>query len=173
MPLWYLARLEAARQLTSTRFRVMAGTSILLAVMAVNLGLSDYRFRSDLYERSIEQREVSRQKDGGRLLAWSVEPALRLLRPPSVNSIFVRGVDAAMPSSWDLGPAGVTEGLVSPSLVQGTEAGSLTDLEALIRVVLGLLAILLGCDVIALDLYDRYIGGVADSTGTAGDRGFG
>jgi len=158
MRLWHLTRLEATRQLTNARFRWVAAASVVLSMIAVNLGLSDYRFRKDQYDRNVQQLETVRQKDGGRLLAWSMEPGLRVLRPPSVNSILVRGLDAAMPSFWDLAPAGVIEGAVSPSLAQDTEVGSLTDLEALIRIVLGLLAVLLGCDAIALDRANGMLG---------------
>lgn len=149
MRLASLVRQEARLQIGSTRFRLLALASVLLAMLAVTIGARDFGFRNDQYEQRALERQAERVNNGWRLYGWKLEPTLRMLRPPSTLSVFVRGLDAVLPAYWDMSPAGTIEGPVDPSIGQDSEVGEVFDLESVIRIVLGLLALLLAVDSVA------------------------
>jgi hypothetical protein len=146
---WCLVGHETATQILHWRSLTLAGTAVALAMLITGLGVRDYRFRLERFEARVHQREVDRSKDKGRLWGYVAEPALRVLRAPSQTAVMVRALDTAMPSYWDFGPAGVIEGPTDTSMTLDSEGGTALDAEALMRLLFGLAAILLGIDAIA------------------------
>jgi ABC-type transport system involved in multi-copper enzyme maturation permease subunit len=79
------------------------------------------------------------------------EPLLRIYRPPSPTTIVARGLDPSLPSFWDFSQAGIVTGPPDVSALQGFDVGSIIDLEGLVRILLGLLAIRMAIDLVAGD----------------------
>jgi len=75
--------------------------------------------------------------------------ALRLIRPPEPLSVLVRGFDGALPEFWDVAPDGLHRGAGSEAAARTPESGVSLDLEFVIRIVLGLLAISLAAGALA------------------------
>ena len=133
-------------------------TAIALAILATVTGVRDYVFRQSEYAERIQQRKIDRGYKDGYVSGKNTDRGLRVLRPPSPNSIVARGMDAVTPSFWDFGPAGVTEGAVGASLAQDAEVGPLFDLESVTRVILGVLALILALDAIGAARADGTLG---------------
>jgi ABC-2 family transporter len=151
MRIGHLIAREALSHLRSARFRLASGLALTLAIVTVTTGLEEYRLRQSEFHRRSQLVATSRAQLHGELTGSSVEPGLSAVRPPSPGSVIVRGLDGTLPSYWNFGPAGTVEGLPTPPLGQGTEVGALSDLEAIVRIVLGLLAITMGIDAVAGD----------------------
>ncbi len=154
---WTIALRELTDHVTSARFLVIALLVIGLTPLAVYVGARDYATRLAEYNRlATEQQEMVAGSAGervtGRDNTWTQEnemAVLRALRSPEPLSVLVRGLDGALPGYWDFSSTGVAEGPAA-SLPQrlGDVLGQL-DVEFLVRVVLGLLAILLAFDAVA------------------------
>ncbi len=147
---WVVAARELADQLTSLRFLIIALLAIGLAPLAVYVGTRDYTNRLAEYDR-LQTEKQGREWQGGATEIGAQENILllRALRRPEPLSVLVRGLDAAMPAYWDFSAAGVSSG---PSASRPRRLGDVLgqlDLEFLVRVVLGLLAILLAFDAVA------------------------
>lgn len=151
---WTVAGRELAEQLTSLRFLIIGLLVLGLTPLAIYVGARDYTNRLEDYNRLMAQRQAIRAGRAGRRVRGFDEPwtsenelmVLRVLRPPEVLSVLVRGLDGTMPGYWDFSPYGIETGPAAlPSQWLGDILGQI-DLEFLIRVVLGLLAILLAFD---------------------------
>jgi ABC-type transport system involved in multi-copper enzyme maturation permease subunit len=128
----------------------LTGISVVLAPLTIYVGLLDYQRREAEHKEYSRRVEVERHAGRG-LVGLQVEPALRVLREPLTASIFVRGLDDALPEYWDFSPAGSRQ---APSGEIGDtvfESSTTFDLEFVIRNVLGLLAITLAAGTIARD----------------------
>ena len=150
MKLLSLVRRELNAQVWSVKFSVLTLTALLLAALSVNMGRSELVARQRASQQLLDQRASDRAKDG-RLLGSSTEVALRAVRVPNQLSALVRGVDDILPAYWDFSPAGVRQG--PPGVIQEAtpEIGTRLDLQFLIAVVLGLLALLCGLDAVLVD----------------------
>ncbi len=156
--LWTVAERELLEQLTSLRFLVIALLVVLLTPLSVYVGSHDYRIRLDSHERllALKGGNQSLAKDHNPILYdrdvfWTPQNDLeffRVIRPPERFSVLVKGLDAAMPEYWDFSGSGLQTGPpASPAVWMGDLLGAL-DVEFVIRVVLGLLAILIAFDAV-------------------------
>jgi ABC-type transport system involved in multi-copper enzyme maturation permease subunit len=154
--LWTVAERELLEQLTSLRFMVVALLVVLLTPLSVYVGSHDYRIRQDSHQRLLALSTANRSfaKEGNPVLydrdvMWTPYNDLelfRVLRPPDKLSVLVKGLDGAMPEYWDFSASGLQTGPpASPAFWMGDLLGAL-DMEFVIRVVLGLLAILIAFD---------------------------
>lgn len=142
--MWCLLVRETSSQVASLWFRVVLAGALSLTVLAVHTGTDDYRLRREQYDQLLQQRETDRARNEGRLSGRQTELGLRVLRPPALGSALVHGLEGVMPAYWDFSPAGLLQGPKGPALAQDSEIGAVFDLEALVRIVLGLLAMVLG-----------------------------
>ncbi len=157
--LWTVAERELLEQLTSLRFLVIALLVVLLTPLSVYVGSHDYKIRLESHQRLLASRSAVqsqvRERDASlsdRESSWTpyadLEP-FRVIRPPEKFSVLVKGLDGAMPEYWDFSGGGLQTGPpASPAFWMGDLLGAL-DLEFVIRVVLGLLAILIAFDAIS------------------------
>ncbi len=157
--LWTVAERELLEQMTSLRFLVIAVLVVLLTPLTIYVGNNNYLARVQSYQQlSAARNGVRAQMDKvmsgvyGQDVSWTpyndLEP-LRVLRPPEKFSVLIKGLDPAMPLYWDFSASGTQSGPpASPAFWMADLLGAL-DLEFVIRVVLGLLAILIAFDAIA------------------------
>jgi ABC-type transport system involved in multi-copper enzyme maturation permease subunit len=150
---WTVALRELTEQLMSLRFLLIALLVLGLTPLAVYVGKHDFESRlEDARRLGTEQQTVlagpdSKQIEGRGSAAERV--ALRAIRQPEPLSVLVRGLDGPMPQYWDFLPTGMESG---PSAWQPQRLADVLgqlDLEFLVRVALGLLAILLAFDAIS------------------------
>lgn len=155
--IWTIVGRELVDQLTSLRFLIIAVLVVGLTPLAVYVGARDYINRQEDYSRLVAERQELAAGDAGKLVRGFDSPwtpqnelaVLRALRPPEPLSVLVRGLDGALPEYWDFSPYGI---LTGPSTLPPQSLGDILgqlDLEFLMRVVLGLLAILLAFDAVA------------------------
>lgn len=151
-----IAHREIIEHLASLRFLVITALVLVLTPLSVFVGVRDWQGRSADAQRRVTEREQLAEGPAGEVLGMDLPftqendlAVLRAVRSPVRWSALVRGVDADLPAWWDFTPAGVSVG------PPATQAGRLAnvygtlDVEFLIRVVLGLLAILLAFDAVA------------------------
>lgn len=114
---------------------------ISLAAMVQNREeLQEHRAR---YEEELQARlqaQLRVRAPNGRV----VEPGFRVLRPPSATTILLPSSNAALPSGWDLGPAGIEER--PPYPIAGNSPGAMSSfgLDSIVLIFGGLLSIGLG-----------------------------
>jgi ABC-type transport system involved in multi-copper enzyme maturation permease subunit len=145
-----LARHEFVSHLRAFRVRLLSAVAIVMAPVAVLIGLEDYQVRSADHARLISQYAADRQADAKVLTGASTDPALRAIRSPSSLSILVRGLDEELPLYWDVSPAGTNAGRAGKEAASVREARLTLDLEFLVRTVLGFLALVLGSEAVAV-----------------------
>ena len=121
----------------SASFWFLLVLAVLIAAASTMSGVSQVRHRAMVHAELAVQREGALSR-AQQLNGWQVEPALRVLRPPEALSAVVAGAESAAPIFWDFGPAGVRRGHPPGSLAI---AQTPTDFDFVVRVVLGLLAI--------------------------------
>lgn len=125
---------------------VLTATAGLLTPLLIFVGIRDFSTRQQLFDvsRSDPQAQQSPYVNG-RL----VETALQVRRPPHATGILVRGSDDLLATSWDFGPDGTQGDSSQNGTARTARTGVSLDLEFLIRVVLGLLAVSLAADSLA------------------------
>jgi len=157
--LWTVAERELLEQLTGLRFLIIAILVVLLTPLSVYVGSHDYRIRMESHERLLALTSANQSLARGRNpalydqeVSWTPYNDLelfRVIRPPVRFSVLVKGLDGAMPEYWDFSAGGLQTGPpASPAFWMGDLLGGL-DVEFVIRVVLGLLAILIAFDAIS------------------------
>jgi len=153
-----VAERELLEQLTSLRFLVILVLVVLLTPLTVYVGNHDYLARVQSHQRLMASKSATESLM--RKSLWGLydldssftpyndlEP-FRALRPPNRFSTLIRGLDGAMPEYWEFSGNGVESGpAASPAFWMADVLGAL-DVEFVIRVVLGLLAILIAFDAI-------------------------
>lgn len=142
-----LVRREVRDQLRQPLFIVMASVAIAIVPIAMNEGTRHLFNRTQAVQRLEEQRISDRSRSGGRLLGQGTEPALRVIRPVATGSVFVAGLESALPEYWDFSPAGLMVGGRDSSAP--TRSASPLDFGFALRDVLGLLALLLAVETLA------------------------
>ncbi|HYK90099.1 MAG TPA: ABC transporter permease [Acidobacteriota bacterium] len=155
--IWTIARRELADQLTSMRFLVVAFLVVGLTPLAVYVGTRDYINRLQDFNRLTAERQTLISRQPGKVITGSDDLftpendllVLRVLRPPQRLSALVKGLDGILPQYWDYSSSGSTEGPPPTQPRRLVDALGQLDLEFLVRVVLGLLAVLLASDAVA------------------------
>ena len=143
---WTIARRELADQLTSLRFLTVTLLAVGLAPLTVYVGARDYANRLADYSRLAADKQKLAAASRTVIRAG---PVLRAIRAPEPLSVLVRGLDGALPEYWDFSEGGVVEGPLAMRPQRLLDILGQLDLEFLVRVVLGLLAILLAFDAVA------------------------
>ncbi|MBA4159068.1 MAG: ABC transporter permease subunit [Gemmatimonadetes bacterium] len=154
---WTIALRELTDHVTSARFLVIALLVVGLTPLAVYVGASDYAVRLGEANRlEAERQELAAGRAGERVTGrddpWTAEnelQVLRAVRAPEPLSVLVRGMDGALPAYWDFSPTGTEAGSPASLPQRMADLFGQLDLEFLVRVVLGLLAILLAFDAVA------------------------
>ncbi len=152
-----IARRELIEQLSSARFLIIALLVIGLTPLAVYVGARDYRSRLEDYNRLVaEQQKMIAGPAGKEVrgfdIGWTEGNDLavfRAIRPPEPVSALVRGLDGALPQYWDFSPTGIVTGPLASRSQRIADVVGHLDMEFLMRVALGLLAILLAFDAVA------------------------
>lgn len=103
-----------------------------------------YLEAADRYALELQDRQRVRFATTAGPSGRSIEPTLRVLRPPNPVSVLVAGVERTMPSGWDFGPAGAETLPPYPSQISLVSLDVLTDGESVIRLFGGLLGLALG-----------------------------
>ncbi len=150
---------ELKAHLSSGVFLLLAGTSLVLSLFAANAGIRQFAIASSQYDHYIGQRQKLADVQ---LMGWATEPALRVVRPPEPGSILVRGLERARVAFWDVSPSGLADGPVTEALDQRSASGPLFDCESVIRILIGLLAVLLGVRTVAVPRRDGTLQALLD-----------
>jgi len=162
----HVARMVAMRELTeqlmSLRFLLIVVLVLGLTPLAIYVGTRDFKARLENAQRLVaEQQAVVSGPEGmvvkdkvirGYDIPWARQDeliALRTIRLPEPLSVLVRGLDGAMPQYWDYLPTGTVPGPAAAQPQKLADILGQLDLEFLVRVALGLLAILLAFDAIS------------------------
>jgi len=146
---WIVALRELSDQMTSLRFLIIALLAVGLTPLAVYVGARDYKNRLAEYDRLQVEKQKQSWKDGPTEVGDRENLLLlRAVRAPEPLSVLVRGLDAAMPAYWDFSAAGIASGPSASRARRLADVLGQLDLEFLVRVVLGLLAILLAFDAV-------------------------
>jgi len=148
---------ELAEQITSLRFLIISLLVVAFTPLVVFVGVRDYQNRRAEYDRLVAERQALAAGPAGQRVTGIDAPftpendlaVLRALRPPETLSVLVRGLDGALPQYWDFSSTGFEAGPAATRSERLVDLLGQLDLEFLIRVVLGLLAILLAFDAVA------------------------
>lgn len=144
-----IASRELVDHLISLRFLAIALLIIFTTPLAVYVGIRDYTYRLSDYSRLLAERQelvLSLEEIRGR---EDDLKALRALRPPEPLSSLVRGLDSVLPVYWDFSPSGIESGPTASRPQRLAHLLGQFDLEFVVRVVLGLLAVLLAFDAVS------------------------
>jgi ABC-type transport system involved in multi-copper enzyme maturation permease subunit len=119
---------------------------MVLATLAVVVGLADFDRRMSDFESA--RTQLAEAQQGGRRVigGFQRDPALRVVRPPVPASILVSGIDRNLAQYWDFGPDGVIAAGVHADQSSLTAGNVGVDLEFVLRVLLGLLAVIIGAE---------------------------
>lgn len=118
---------------------------VVLGSLSTLLGLRTFVAQQARHLQLLQQRVSDQSRPPGLAMGWQIEPALRVIRPPNPNAALIRGLDATAPTYWDFGPSGIL--VATPSGVRDADdIGPAVDIEFLIRVLLGLLALAISAD---------------------------
>src|SRR5687768_3020410 len=82
--------------------RWVGGATVLLcACSAFSLALSvrDLQEHTQAYQELLQQRVQTQLAGTGRALGRTAEPGLRVIRPPAPGTVFVAGIDPALPAA--------------------------------------------------------------------------
>jgi ABC-type transport system involved in multi-copper enzyme maturation permease subunit len=146
---WLVALRELTDQMTSLRFLIVALLAVGLTPLAIYVGARDFKNRLAEYDRLQVEKQKQSWKDGPTEMGDRENLLLlRAVRAPEPLSVLVRGLDAAMPAYWDFSTAGIASGPSASRPRRLADMLGQLDLEFLVRVVLGLLAILLAFDAV-------------------------
>ncbi len=147
-----IAMRELTEQVTSLRFLVITVLVIALTPLVVYVGARDYTERLLEYSRLNAEKQKVASGPNGEVRGVAGDDslvALRAPRRPEPLSVLVRGLDGGLPVYWDFTPTGVEAGPPAVRPERLADILGTLDLEFLVRVVLGLLAILLAFDAIS------------------------
>lgn len=124
---------------------IFAGLSALVC-LSVALGARDLEARRESHRRQLADLAAEQVRPRLPLLGWTSEPVLRAIRPPELGSLVARADDGTVAPYFDFGPAGSVWARGVPTDAAQSQDGTLLDLESIVRVVGGFLAILMGVE---------------------------
>jgi hypothetical protein len=134
-------------------FGVLALVLVSIAAGFFSAKVGAYRVaqRIEAHRAEQDRLDLLRRRPLSQSVGWQVEPALRQLRPPAPMSAIVSGLENESPVAWDFGPAGVRPVLAAAAQADVASLGERIDAEFVIRVLLGLFAIVIGLQSVADD----------------------
>src|SRR6185503_20043782 len=146
-----LCRLARVEILGWTRRRSLLIVFIGLAALvliSIAVGLQDLASREQDYHAQLASIVKEQVKPRLPMTGAGVQRVLRVARPAELGSLVARGEDTRLASYFDFGPGGLQWGQAAGSDASQMQAASVFDLESIIRVIGGLIALLLGIDVV-------------------------
>ena len=147
-----LAIREIHDQTRSHRFLYLTAIAGLLTPLIVYVGVQDFATRQAQFALLVQQRAAAGAARGpAHMTGRQVEPTLRVIRPPQPTGVLVRGFDGVLPRFWDFAPEGTHAGASGDSASRTPQSGVSLDLEFLIRIILGLLAVSLATGSLAAE----------------------
>lgn len=139
-----VAAVEFRIQVRSPTCRLAVFTSIALACTLTATNVQDFTRRQAEVETLIARRTAA--AEGGRHIVggFQRDAALRVIRSPEPLSALVNGLDRQGPQYWEVGPEGLTAGTTASSQPMIAVSSDGIDLEFVLRVLIGLLAVVVG-----------------------------
>jgi ABC-type transport system involved in multi-copper enzyme maturation permease subunit len=148
--LFVVAAREIYEQARSPLVWSLALVAAVLSAFSTHVAITRVTIAESRHQWLVELREQQRRAAAPLVHGTGHEPALRALRPPERLSILASGVDDLLPELWDFGPSGIRTGRATGDLGSAwLGAPAVLDLEMLIRLMVGLLAICLAIETIA------------------------
>lgn len=141
-----VARRECVEHVRTPGVWILIGLSCALAYLSTQANSRRFTAASHIYAELLAQRDRDATRAAGQLTGWQIEPSLRVLRRPEPLSSLTLGNDYTLPQYWDFGPAGTRFGWF-PSQIHTYPR--IVDLELVLRVILGVLAISLAIETVA------------------------
>lgn len=134
-----------------SRWSIVAAVTIVsaLAVLSTLIGFRSQAVQTARYTQLLQQVVQAQVRPAGIAMGWQVEPALRVVRPLNPAGAVVRGVEASSPAYWDFGPGGVLPSTPTP-VHDADDISPAVDVEFLVRVLLGLLALAVATSAFAM-----------------------
>ena len=126
---------------------VLIGVVAVISVSAV-VGVNDLSSRRAAYGDQLAIIAQEQVKPRLPMSGTTVERVLRVPRPPELGSIVARGDDVRLSPYFDFGPGGLLWGQSVVTDTAQMQAGALFDVESILRVIGGLIALLLGIEVV-------------------------
>ena len=126
----------------------IVGASALVC-LSVALGARDLEARRESHRQQLADLASEQVRPRLPLLGWTPEPVLRAIRPPELGSLLARADDGTVPPYFDFGPAGTMWARSVTTDSAPSQDGTLLDLESIVRVIGGFLAILMGVESLA------------------------
>ena len=143
---------EIHDQTRSHRFLYLTAVAGLLTPLIVYLGVRDFTTRRVQFTLLAQQPAAMVGTRGPlRMTGRQMEPTLRVTRAPRPTGVLVRGFDGTLPKFWDFAPDGRHTGASGDSASRTPQSGISLDLEFVIRIILGLLAISLATGSLATE----------------------
>ena len=145
--IWKIARKDLLLNVMTFKFAVGTVVSVVLTAVLVPVLLKDYQSRLDTYRANVaaDQAELQQAKVYAHILSNR-----RVYRPPSVLSVFSRGIESQVSDNAHIGTFSM------PEISGGSPAGNPylvifrnLDLSLLYQIVLSLLALLIACDAVS------------------------
>jgi hypothetical protein len=149
--LFRLTRREIAECVSSHRLRVVAVIALFVTPLGASANARQFLGRQSYYLNDVAQRRLDRQAGQHLVTGVQADPSLRVIRPPTPAAALVRGRDLALPTGWEMSPEGPRAGRTADAIIDIRVDRAALDLEYIVRIVLGLLAILLGVETLGKD----------------------
>jgi ABC-type transport system involved in multi-copper enzyme maturation permease subunit len=128
-------------------YLVVTGFAVL-ALISVAVGTQDLRSRRQDYLEQLSSIASEQVRPRLPMTGTAVERVMRVPRPPELGSVIARGEDVRLSPYFDFAPAGLLWGRSVVTDAAQMQAGALFDIESILRVIGGLIALLLGIDVV-------------------------
>lgn len=147
LPIVAVARREWSLLRKDPKPRVVLGVVTLLIPLSVYANAREFDALAARARDLHVQRSADTESRKGVLIGRDMEPSLRVVRDPVIGFTLANGHDRHLPLYWDVGPAGLRYGPPAGAYSAGP-SGPRVDVEYVVRVVLGLFALLLGLEAI-------------------------
>jgi hypothetical protein len=108
------------------------------------VGAQEFASRQQQHTNLVQELVHNQLDYGNTVVGNDTEPALRAVRQPNPSTILVRGRDPQVPQYVDFSPAGPLETRLGTADGGAGDVGTVGDLESILRVIGGLLAMGLG-----------------------------
>ena len=146
--LWRIAWTESLRWSKRRSTYVVGAGLMALTWLSAAVGAGDLEARRQAHASQLQAIAADQVKPRLPMTGTTVERVLRLTRAPEVGSIIARGDDVRLPAYFDFGPAGLVWGRSVITDTVQAQTGALLDVESILRVLGGLIAVLLATQTI-------------------------
>jgi len=149
---WYeLALGRAWRVLTTTPAAVVVAFLVGSTVAVLLAGRHQFEANHARFEVELQERVMLQVQSITGPSGQQVDRRLRVLRPPEPGAVWASAYERTRPAGWDFGPAGVESLPPYPVAGRGVATDLLPDVEAVLRLLGGGLALMIGLTLILVD----------------------